>query len=482
MSDIDKTPSAPPENDTAKADVRVRPYAPFPRFAEWLNAAPELATFDEYSAQLSELRASAGVEALQQAVEVATRWAAIDTGAIEGLYEVERGFTITMAVSGAILENIHAIKGEAVARSVEDALSAYEFVLDVATQARPITEVWIRELHAKICRSQGYYTVSTAVGPQEHELEKGKYKVYPNSPYNFDAAEVHSYAAPEMTPPEMARLVSELRSDEFVNAHPVVQAAYAHYAFVCIHPFPDGNGRVSRALASAFLYRSPGMPLVVFADQKSGYISALEAADLGQYGAFVRFISERAIDTVGMIRESIASASTPSVLTQLAQLDAMSTGRGGLPHKELDAVAVRLLEQFAASADKVMAEQFQSTPVTPGVARSSGYGQLLREGYRLIPGNPLAVFLQLNIAEPAQGQVSRVFFVLVAKPDVEGPDFIIGRDPAFATEVFLREVHPVISGALAYRLDALVEANVREMMAELMTLVQRGLTNQGYAV
>src|SRR5690242_5503637 len=102
----------------APAPLKVKPYVPFPTFADWTAEQIDLGTFDEYARQLEELRASVGPEALTGAVEIATRWAAIDTGAIEGLYQVERGFTITMAVSGALLENIHAAKGEAVARSV----------------------------------------------------------------------------------------------------------------------------------------------------------------------------------------------------------------------------------------------------------------------------------------------------------------------------------------------------------------------------
>ena len=46
---------------------------------------------------------------------------------------------------------------------------------------------------------------------------------------------------------------------EFVNSkksfslHPVVHALLAHFFFVTIHPFVDGNGRVSRLVATAVL-------------------------------------------------------------------------------------------------------------------------------------------------------------------------------------------------------------------------------------
>jgi len=86
----------------------------------------------------------------------------------------------------------------------------------------------------------------TTVGPQEQALPKRQYKIMPNHVRTRKGAD-HSYAPVDVTPAEMARLVAELRSDAFLTAHPVLQAAYAHYGLVAIHPFADGNGRVARA-------------------------------------------------------------------------------------------------------------------------------------------------------------------------------------------------------------------------------------------
>ena len=41
---------------------------------------------------------------------------------------------------------------------------------------------------------------------------------------------------------------------------PVLRAAVAHFWFVTIHPFQDGNGRLARALADLFLARADGCP------------------------------------------------------------------------------------------------------------------------------------------------------------------------------------------------------------------------------
>jgi hypothetical protein len=87
----------------------------------------------------------------------------------------------------------------------------------------------------------------------------------------------------------MSPFASEFRTDAFLGAHPVVQFSYAHYAFVSIHPFSDGNGRVARALASAFTYCAISMPIVILSEHKNEYRDGLEHADKGNY-RFVDFI------------------------------------------------------------------------------------------------------------------------------------------------------------------------------------------------
>lgn len=46
-----------------------------------------------------------------------------------------------------------------------------------------------------------------------------------------------------------------LNSDESKEIHPILRAGIAHYILVAIHPFVEGNGRVSRAFATLMLMR-----------------------------------------------------------------------------------------------------------------------------------------------------------------------------------------------------------------------------------
>lgn len=58
---------------------------------------------------------------------------------------------------------------------------------------------------------------------------------------------------------EMERFLVWFNSD--VKIDPVLKAAVAHFWFVTIHPFDDGNGRIARALTDMQLVRSDGTPL-----------------------------------------------------------------------------------------------------------------------------------------------------------------------------------------------------------------------------
>src|SRR5688572_15302613 len=78
-------------------------YRPFPAFAEWAKLSVNTVRWDRYVAQLAD-RGRISPEHLQGAYEIAARAAALDTGAIEGLYPTDRGVTLTFAKQAAIWE------------------------------------------------------------------------------------------------------------------------------------------------------------------------------------------------------------------------------------------------------------------------------------------------------------------------------------------------------------------------------------------
>ena len=57
----------------------------------------------------------------------------------------------------------------------------------------------------------------------------------------------------EMIPEMMNRLINFIQKSEL---HPVLKACIAHFYFVYVHPFSDGNGRTARALSYMMLLQS----------------------------------------------------------------------------------------------------------------------------------------------------------------------------------------------------------------------------------
>jgi Fic family protein len=70
----------------------------------------------------------------------------------------------------------------------------------------------------------------------------------------------------------------------FINAlkqneqHPILRAATAHFDFVTIHPFIDGNGRTARLLMNLILLQYGYPPAIIRMVNKVNYILAIETA------------------------------------------------------------------------------------------------------------------------------------------------------------------------------------------------------------
>jgi Fic family protein len=446
-------------------------YEPFPTFEEWASrTSVDTVRWDRYNEALTN-DAQRTPQVLERALEIAKRAAALDTGAIEGLYEVDRGFTYTVAVEASAWEAALTRKGDHVRPLFEAQLHAYNYVLDLATRAEPISEAAIRALHEEVCRAQPTYRVMTAVGPQEQALPAGQYKILPNHVRTRTGSD-HSYAPVDVTPAEMARLVVELRGELFLSAHPAMQAAYAHYGLVVVHPFADGNGRVARALASAFTYRAISMPIVILSEHKNLYFDALENADLKRYQVFVDFILARSLDTIKLVDESVRSALVPSAQDSLAGITNLYITKGGYTHDQVDQAGKQLLQ---AITQAIIASSTNLPPkLNRNLALQGANYQIPVSTYRTPLNREGVLTVSFSTEPPAFAQAARQYFLWLPR-DAAGEDDIrlmLGN----TTEQFsarMEELLPSISGILQVRINMFGERIVREILSELRELAQK---------
>jgi len=100
---------------------------------------------------------------------------------------------------------------------------------------------------------------------------------------------------PHDVPMLMGGLIEWLNSDDSYGLSPVLVAGIAHYEFVRIHPFVDGNGRTARALATLILH------LKEFDIKRFFALDDYYDGDRMAYYAALRSVDQKTLDLTGWI-------------------------------------------------------------------------------------------------------------------------------------------------------------------------------------
>ena len=131
-----------------------------------------------------------------------------------------------------------------------------EMMLDATQQFQePLTEERLFNWHASLFPTgwSGMYKIAVGVwraNTNEDPMQvvsgaRGKEKVH------FEAPEGKAL------PHEMKRFLEWINDDIVID--PILKSAVAHLWFVTVHPFDDGNGRISRTIADMLLARADGI-------------------------------------------------------------------------------------------------------------------------------------------------------------------------------------------------------------------------------
>ena len=181
-------------------------YRPIDSFEEWATLTINDDIWNRQVSFLDKQRNSLRQDDLDSAINVATRAAAVDTGAIEGLYETDRGLTTTIAFQEPEWETAMRSRQERLPDFFKAHLAAFDLASEVAARKKPVTEAWIRELHEVLTGPQAEYDVLTPKGWVKAPLPKGQYKDQPNHVNQKDGTK-HIYAPVSSVSSEMHRLV-----------------------------------------------------------------------------------------------------------------------------------------------------------------------------------------------------------------------------------------------------------------------------------
>lgn len=214
-----------------------------------------IADIDEFKGRWQALK-NLSPERLQQLRRVATIESVGSSTRIEGA-------KLSDAQVEALLSNLSSTSFKT---RDEQEVAGYAEAMDLVFQSYEdlhLTENHIRQLHQTLLRHS-----------DKDERHRGSYKSLPNHVIAKDQdgreiGVVFETATPFDTPREMEELVKWAKKTiEEAAMHPLLITAVFIVVFLAIHPFQDGNGRLSRILTTLLLLRA-GYEYVPYASLES---------------------------------------------------------------------------------------------------------------------------------------------------------------------------------------------------------------------
>lgn len=238
-------------------------------------------------------------------------------------------------------------------------------------------------------------------------IDVGKYRTCPMNVVSgsMGREKIH-YVAPEpaLVPAEMDKFLAWFNAD--TTARDYVKSAVAHFWFVCIHPFDDGNGRIGRAIADMALSQADNSTMRYFSmsrqinKEKTKYYGILERSQKGtcDITAWVDWYLGCMIRAIGNADEMLSSILNKSIFWQTHSQVAMNERQNKVLNIYLDGYIGKLTVKNWAKHAKVStdtAERDIKYLVEKGIlapqdgkARNVAYGIRISRGNVYVPGQP----------------------------------------------------------------------------------------------
>jgi hypothetical protein len=231
---------------------------------KWIDLASMQPLYENWRAYWKRIQVSSQTQ-LSDFNQRLVRRLSVETGILERLYDLDRGTTEALVTHGFVEDLVTRsntnIEPSRLIDLLRDQEAAIQLVMDCVAKNRELTKGLIHELHAILTKHQDITVAVDQLGNRmEIALTRGKYKDQPNNPRRPEGT-IHEYCTPMHVESEVEQLIGWLR--DYDDEDPVIVSAWAHHRFTQIHPYQDGNGRVSRALTTMILLRAGLLPLVI---------------------------------------------------------------------------------------------------------------------------------------------------------------------------------------------------------------------------
>jgi Fic family protein len=184
-----------------------------------------------------------------------------ETFAVSFTYNTNKieGSELTLRETGELLENGLSPKGKPIG-DIKEAEAHKKVFYEALAYPKDLSLSVVLKWHAELF---GETKPKLAGRLRDYQVAISRSRFVPPSP-----AEVYSSVATFFKWYEKSK----------ASVHPVELAALVHLNFVTIHPFGDGNGKISRLMMNFVLHKHNYPMLDIKYENRSGYYTALERA------------------------------------------------------------------------------------------------------------------------------------------------------------------------------------------------------------
>ena len=211
------------------------------------------------------------------------------------------GNTLTLQETKLVLEEGVTIGGKSLKDHVEakNDAEAFDLMIKMVHAKKQISQDIIQEIHEMV--TKGILK------------ESGKYRT----------SNVR-IAGSKTTPPSYSKIINLLEgyisNIQKLKLHPIKKAAFIHHELVRIHPFLDGNGRVSRLITNLYLMKIGYPPIILKKEDRRKYYHVLQKADDGDLSFLANFIAKAVHETLMYYLSSFIDDERLISLKEIAEL------------------------------------------------------------------------------------------------------------------------------------------------------------------
>lgn len=201
------------------------------------------------------------------------------------------GNTLNLQETYWVIQEGLTIKGKPLKDHLEakDHKAALDYLYELIdlNKKNTISELLIRELHSLVVHSSDK-DIAGVYREGEVIISGSKHK----PPEGFEIAN------------QMRELVKWMSKAQ--QKHHVIEfAALLHHKLAAIHPFWDGNGRVSRLVMNIFIMQA-GYPLaIILKNDRKRYYRVLASADEGDYEPLCEFIAQAVLRSINIYLKAL---------------------------------------------------------------------------------------------------------------------------------------------------------------------------------